>query len=163
VESPNSNDALNQDNPSPQVRSPFSDSKASIGVPRAAFSTRGLIWGAVITLAVVIIAGIAIFSMGLFFNPLRTLREFPAQEYYDNHATLQGTRYRSNLTITGQIGWKNDLGRLVNCTSGDGKSPLVVLIPAKFDSIPMEAGEHFQAELLVAEGGLIKVNFLRPK
>ena len=126
------------------------------GIPNKA-----LIWPGITVLGLIIVAGIAMKSSGMFFNPLRTLREFPVQEYYENHATLEGTRFRAKLTVASQIGWKEHLGRLVNCTLGDGKSPVIVLLPQKYDSTPMETGEHFEAELLVGEGGLIKVNFLR--
>jgi len=149
--------------PAEQVRSPFSRSNASIEPPRSGLAKHGLIWGIVILLGLVLIGGIVAFSSGIFFNPLRTLREFPVQEYYDNHATLEGTRFRGDLTVSGQIGWKENLGRIVNCTLENGKSPVVVLIPQKYDSTPMEAGAHFEAELLVAEGGLIKVNLLKAK
>jgi len=144
-----------------QVRSPFARSSASVESQRPAFSRKGILWAGVIVLALAVAGAVAVKSSGVFFNPLRVLREFPVQEYYENHATLEGTRFRGKLTITSQIGWKENLGRLVNCTLGDGKSPVVVLIPQKYDSTPMETGEHFEAELLVSDGGLIKVNFLR--
>jgi hypothetical protein len=130
--------------------------------PRSAFARKGLIWVGSIVFGIALVGGVAAFSTGAFFNPLRTLRKFPVQEYYDNHSSLEGTRFRAELTIAGQIGWKENLGRLVNCNLEGVKSPVVVLLSPKFDSTPMEAGEHFQAELLVAEGGLIKVNFLSP-
>lgn len=124
-------------------------------------SRKVIAWAGIAVLVLVASGVVAAKSSGMFFSPLRTLREFPAQDYYENPATLEGTRYRGDLTVAGQIGWKESQGRLVNCMVGAGKSPVVVLIPQKYDSTPMETGEHFEAELLVAEGGLIKVNFLK--
>lgn len=161
MEKPNSDEIDNLED-SPQVNSPFSNSRVSIQPPHPTLTAKGLALWVGIALGVAIIVGAVIFSKELFFSHLRTLREFPVQEYYENQTSLEGTRFRADLTIAGQIGWKETLGRLVNCTVGDGKLPVVVLVPPKFDSTSMEAGRQFQAELLVTEGGLIKVNFLKP-
>ncbi len=93
-------------------------------------------------------------------NPLRTLKPFPVEEYYDHPSSLEGTRFKATIRAAGQIGWKKEVGRLVNFKVEPAGKPIVALLPPKFDSVTFEAGETFEAGLLVDEGGLIKVNHL---
>lgn len=143
-----------------EVQSPFAGTQASVLTEKKARS-KGRPW----ILSGIVIIGV--FALAIFFaqkairNPLRTLQEFPVSEYYKNHTSLEGTRFKSRLKVVNQLGWKEEVGRLVVFHAGDGENPVVVLIPPEKDSLSFESGESYAAELLVGEGGLLTAGYLK--
>lgn len=118
-------------------------------------------------ITVIVITAVLLVT-GYFFsktltNPLRTLKQFPIETYYDHPSSLEGTRFKATLRAGNQIGWKKEIGRLVNFRIEPSGDPIVALVPPKFETIAFEPDEAFDAELLVEEGGLIKVNYLEPR
>ena len=109
----------------------------------------------------------ALLGVILFFvqrtlnDPLRTLRQFPVGEYYENHSSLEGTRFKARLKAVNQIGWKEEMGRLIVFHAGDNADPVVVLIEPAYDKLSFEPGETYAAEVRVGEGGLLTANHLR--
>lgn len=140
------------------VRSPFSGTHSSVQKAGGARNSRKI--GLAVAFALVLL-GAGYFVLQSINDPLRTLREFPIEEYYTNHASFEGTRFRGQLKAVTQLGWKREAGRLVLFGLGETEKPAVVLIPPKFENLSIEPGESFQAELLVGEGGLITASLVR--
>jgi len=113
------------------------------------------------------LVGIALVVLiGWFINnslnsPLRTLRAFPVEDYYDNYASLEGGRFKAELKVINSIGWKDKVGRLVTFSVGSGEKPIVVLIPPEFDNTQFDPGQKFSTGLFIGEGGLVKATFLQ--
>jgi hypothetical protein len=144
----------------PGIQSPFSGKQSSLRTKSSPGAGKSIF---VVLTVGVILTVLAVFVIRSVNDPLRTLRPFPVQNYYDHYASLEGTRFKATIRAAGQIGWKKELGRLVNFKVEPDGQPIVVLIPPKFDSQTFESGEIFDVELLVEEGGLIKVNHLDPR
>lgn len=115
-----------------------------------------------------IILGIAaaggIFALGAFLmgkvnDPLRTLEPFPSARYFDNYKSLAGSKFRAEVRVEADLGWKEGTGRLMLFTSQDDTRPIAVLVPfAVAKDIYFTKGQQFNAELEVREGGLIYGN-----
>jgi len=155
--------AVNETSPEPGpqgVRSPFEGMQSSLSRRNTKKTGKTMIVAVAIALVTVVIS---VFVFRSLANPLRTLKPFPTEEYYEHYQSLEGTRFKATLRAAGQIGWKKDLGRLVNFqVEPDGK-PIVALLPPQFDSQTFESGETFDAEIRVEEGGLLKINYLAPR
>jgi hypothetical protein len=145
--------------PHEAVRSPFAGTQSTIRKSRKQTTPKAALTGAVI--AGLLIIGVGIYlGRGTLDNPLRTLRVFPVDEYYSNHTSLEGTHFRADFKVLDQLGWNENIGRMVTVEVAEGK-PVVIAIPQKFENIALEPGDHFETELLVGNGGLLKANFLR--
>lgn len=155
--------AVNETSPEPGpqgVRSPFEGVQSSLSNRNPKGSGKTVIVAVIVALVAVVLG---VFVFRSLSNPLRTLKPFPTEEYYEHYQSLEGTRFKATLRAAGQIGWKKDLGRLVNFkVEPDGK-PIVALLPSEFDSQTFESGETFDAEIRVEEGGLVKINYLAPR
>lgn len=145
--------------PQETVRSPFAGTQSTIRKTRRKPASSAVLIGTVLACFAALAFGVYL-SRGAFNNPLRTLRSFPVEEYYSNHSSLEGTRFKADFKILDQLGWKEDVGRLVTVAINEEK-PVVIVVPQKFESIDFERGDHFEGELLVGQGGLIKANYLR--
>ncbi len=143
-----------------QISSPFAGVRSSV-------SRQGGKQKHNVALVGSIIGGLLVLAIAVFFiqkalnDPLRTLREFPVAEYYENHASLEGTRFRARLKTVEQLGWKEEIGRLIICSVGDGDQRVVVLVDQKFDGISFAAGDVYDVELRVLEGGLLSASQFR--
>lgn len=142
------------------VRSPFSGVQSTIVRPERLKPRIFAITLTVLLGVLVVAGGFVLFQKGLS-DPLRTLQDFPVDEYYENHSALEGTRFKARLKAVNQIGWKEDLGRLVIFEAGAGGKPVVVVIPPNLETLSIESGQPYQAEIRVTEGGLLKANYLR--
>jgi len=143
-----------------KVPSPFDGAKSLLSAtPTGSVQRRAFIWA---TIAAVIV-GAVLFWQYIFTDPLRTLREFPVRDYYENHIALEGTSFRADCRVIAQLGWNSNLGRLINCTLGSEQDPVVLLVPEKFRAIPLMNGDRFNGELTVVDGGLVTVTTLKVK
>lgn len=143
-----------------RIVSPFADTAAAL--PRSERANRKTwIWIG-FGLLFVIVGGVG----GVFFakrinDPLRTLEKFPSAKYLENHHAVAGARFRGDLRVEADLGWKEGVGRLMVFTAVDEARPLVVMIPAHLSNIYFTKGQTYVAELEVREGGLIYANNCR--
>jgi hypothetical protein len=94
-------------------------------------------------------------------DPLRTLEAFPVAKYLENHRAVAGAKFKGELRVEADLGWKEGVGRLMVFTLPGDTRPIVVLIPAQLSNIYFSKGQTYLAELEVKEGGLIYANNCR--
>lgn len=142
------------------VASPFSDAESH--APRRRRNKKAFPpW---ITLGAIIAALLAV---GGFFlvqhlnDPLRTLEPFPVSKYLDSYKSVAGLKFRADLRVENDLGWKEGVGRLMVFTLRDDPHPIVVMIPATLAQVYFTKGQNYVGELEVKEGGLIYANTIR--
>lgn len=117
------------------------------------------IWVILGIVALGIIFALGAFLMGKVNDPLRTLEPFPAARYFENYKSLAGSKFRAEVRVEADLGWKEGTGRLMLFTSQEDSRPIAVLVPfAVAKDIYFTKGQQFNAELEVREGGLIYGN-----
>jgi len=141
------------------VLSPFSDAGGPSS--RKKRKSKRPMW---IALAVVLILILGI--GGLFFyrvlnDPLRTLEPFPVGKYLDGYKPLAGARFRAELRVENDLGWKDGVGRLMTFSLREDPRPVAVMVPPQLSGIYFTKGQSYVAELEVKEGGLIYANSCR--
>jgi hypothetical protein len=136
-----------------RVVSPFSDAENS---PRGR-RRRGKspIW-IFVGLFVLLGLGVGAFFLTHYLNdPLRTLEPFPVGKYLENYKAVVGSRFRGDLQVENDLGWKEGVGRVMVFSLKNDPHPIVVMIPADLASLYFIKGQNYVAELGVKEGGLI--------
>jgi len=141
-----------------EVVSPFSGIQAAF--PRRAKRSRKLplvIGGCVILLGIAL--GGAFVLKGYLKDPYRTLEPFPISKYLDGYRALAGSRFKAEVRVEADLGWKENAGRLMLFSSSGESRPIAVLVPAALaKEIYFTKGQVYLAELEVKEGGLIYAN-----
>ena len=141
------------------VISPFSDAEPQ-SRPRKRKGRAGVFVG----LAVVLLLALGIGGFFLYQtlnDPLRTLEPFPVGKYLESYKPLAGSKFRADLRVENDLGWKEGIGRLMVFSLREDPRPIVVMIPPGLSEIYFTKGQNYQAELEVKEGGLIYANSCR--
>jgi len=141
------------------VLSPFSDAESPVYHRRG--KSRSALW---ISLGIVLVAVLAIggfFLVRYLNDPLRTLEPFPVAKYLESYKTLAGSKFRGNLRVENDLGWKEGAGRLMVFSLKDDPRPIVVMIPPLLAKLYFTKGQTYEGELEVKEGGLIYANSIR--
>jgi len=140
-----------------KVASPFAHAEATIPVSGGKKPTV-LIWiGAAILFLIIGSIG-GYFLTSYLTNPYRTLEAFPVEKYLDDYRSLAGSRFKGELRVEADLGWKEGVGRLMLFSTPSDSRPVAVMIPAGLASIYFTKGQTYLAELEVKEGGLIYAN-----
>lgn len=139
--------------------SPFSDAENQSHAKRRKNSPTVWIVVGFVLLAVCMVCGFFLFEY--LNDPLRTLEPFPVSKYLDSYKSLAGSKFRANLRVENDLGWKDGVGRLMAFTVRDDTHPIVVMIPPAFAQIYFTKGQNYRVELEVKEGGLIYANSCR--
>ena len=143
-------------NASDAVVSPFSD------VSSTPQSGKGRKKSSVYLLAG--ISALVIFAVGGFFvfqsmnDPLRTLEPFPVAKYLEGFRSLEGAKFKAELRVENDLGWKEGVGRLMVFSVKGEPNPIVVLIPPALAQTYFVKGQSYRGELEVKQGGLIYAN-----
>ncbi len=141
-----------------KVISPFAETEAIVSRRKSGGGKLFLIIGAALLL-VVVGAVVAIFAMRYVNDPFRTLETFPVGKYFDGYQALAGSKYKADLRVEADLGWKDGAGRLMLFSTTDDSRPIAVLIPASVSTgIYFTKGQTYTAEVEVKEGGLIYAN-----
>ena len=106
-------------------------------------------------LILVIVGVVGYFSFKYLEDPFRTLEPFPMDKYLGDYRSMSGAKFKADLKVSADLGWKAETGRLMVFTIQNDNRPLVVLIPPKLGGIFFEKGQNYQASLMVGEGGLV--------
>lgn len=140
---------------SEKVISPFGQSEVSISKSRG--KNGNLFWTIVFCLILLtggVMAGII--SMKYLANPYRTLENFPIGKYFDSYSALAGSKFKAELRVEADLGWKDGAGRLMLFSTQDDPRPMAVLIPPSVSNgIYFTKGQTYTAAIEVKEGGLI--------
>lgn len=139
-----------------KVLSPFSESETVISRSRS--KSNGFLWGSIVII-VLLFASMGGYLLYTHLNdPLRTLESFPVAKYLDGYRALQGARFKGDLTVENDLGFKEGVGRLMVFSTKESTHPFVVMIPPALAATYFIKGQHYVAELEVKEGGLIYAN-----
>ena len=141
------------------VLSPFSDSESLVYHRKD--KNRGALWTSLGILLCAVLAIGAFFLVRYLDDPLRTLEPFPVSKYLDSYKTLAGSKFRGNLRVENDLGWKEGAGRLMVFSLRDEPRPIVVMIPPMLAKLYFTKGQTYEGELEVKEGGLIYANSIR--
>ncbi len=140
---------------SQRVISPFAQTTSTV---RASNSGRGKpwpLWIVSILLILVVVGMVGYFTAGYLRDPYRTLEPFPVDKYMSDYRALTGAKFRADLKVSADLGWKADVGRLMIFVVANDSRPVVVLIPPRLGGIFFTKGQNYRASLEVGEGGLI--------
>jgi hypothetical protein len=139
------------------MQSPFSDAPTVLPAqPKR--KGNGLLWGLIGSIALLIV-GIGGYLLYTHLNdPLRTLEVFPVAKYLEGYKSLQGSRFKGELTVENDLGFKDGAGRLMTFSTKESTHPVVVMIPQSLSGIYFVKGQHYLTELEVKDGGLIYAN-----
>ena len=140
---------------SQRIISPFAQTTSTIEPARQGRSPSWPLWIVSGVLMAVVLGIVAYFTFQYLENPFRTLEPFPVDKYLSDFRSLSGAKFRADLKVSADLGWKDGVGRLMVFTVADDSRPVVVLIPPKLGSIFFTKGQNYQASLEVGEGGLI--------
>jgi hypothetical protein len=89
-------------------------------------------------------------------DPLRTMEEFPIPKYLDSYKGLEGSRFKGDLRVEADLGWKDGVGRLMLFIDSEDDRPVAIMIPAGVaGGTFFEKGQTYRMALEVKEGGLI--------
>ena len=127
--------------------------------PRRFNPTLWIIVGLVV-IAACVASGIAINNY--LSDRFRTLEVFPVAKYLEGPHTLSGSRFKAELRVEANLGWKESAGTLMLFTTADDTNPLAVMVPADLmKTVSFSKGQTYIAELEVKEGGLIYANAVK--
>lgn len=146
---------ISEENDDPRNISPFSRTTSSI---RASSESPRKAWALWIVsgVVVILILGNAIyFTLRYLDDPYRTLETFSVDKYLADFQPLMGSKFKADFTVVADLGWKDNVGRLMVFTVSDDSRPILVLIPPKLSGIFFTKGQTYQVALEVGEGGLL--------
>jgi hypothetical protein len=149
------NPNLEDEGESPRVISPFAQTTSTVQARGGRGSGSWALWLVSSLLILVIIGIVGYFTYKYLGDPYRTLEPFPMDKYLADYRSMAGAKFKADLKVSADLGWKAETGRLMVFTIQNDSRPLVVLIPPKLGDLFFEKGQNYQASLEVREGGLV--------
>jgi hypothetical protein len=138
-----------------KVVSPFSQNEVVVESVKKPYAKSSLIIiCCLLLIAVGAVAGV--FVMRYLNDPYRTLEPFPVAKYFDNYQSLAGSKFKAELRVEADLGWRDGAGRLMLFSTADDPRPIAVLIPvAVAKDLYFTKGQTYLTQAEVKEGGLI--------
>jgi hypothetical protein len=152
---PAANPNLEDEGESPRVISPFARTTSTVQATGGRGSGSWALWLVSSLLVLVIIGIVGYFTYKYLADPYRTLEPFPMDKYLSDYRSMTGNKFKADLKVSADLGWKAETGRLMVFTVENDSRPLVVLIPPKLSGLYFTKGQNYQASLEVGEGGLV--------
>jgi len=149
------NPNLEEEGQSPRVISPFAQTTSTVQTRGAKGAGSWALWLVSCLLVLVSIGIVGYFTYKYLGDPYRTLEPFPMDKYLADYRSMAGARFKADLKVSADLGWKAETGRLMVFTTQNDNRPLVVLIPPKLSGLFFTKGQNYQASLEVGEGGLV--------
>jgi hypothetical protein len=144
-----------EDDESPRVISPFAQTTSTVQTRGGGGGNSLALWLVSSLLVLVVVGIVGYFAYKYLSDPYRTLEPFPMDKYMSDYRSLEGARFKADLKVSNDLGWKADTGRLMVFTVQSDSRPLVVLIPPRLGGLFFEKGQDYQASLEIGEGGLV--------
>jgi len=94
-------------------------------------------------------------------DPYRTLTPLDVSTYLDSADSLRGNVYKLTGTVGTQLAWAPREGRLYAVEVNERNDILALLIPATFNSLNIQKGQHYFFKIEVGEKGILRVRDLR--
>jgi len=148
------NKTLEEGDDSPII-SPFAQTTSSVRPAQPPRRPPWALWLVSAGLALIVLGNAAYFTLRYLGNPYRTLEPFPLDRYLADFQPLAGSKFGADLKVVADLGWKENVGRLMVFTAPNDSRPLLVMIPAKLAATYFSKGQTYQVALEVGEGGLI--------
>ncbi|HEY3662676.1 MAG TPA: hypothetical protein VGL24_05940 [Chthoniobacterales bacterium] len=129
-------------------------------VRRASSSVNPWWLGGVVLLVIAAIVG----GWALFKNvsdPYRTLTALDVPTYLKSADSLRGNVYKLNATVAAQLAWAPSEGRLYSVDVNERDDILALLIPAEFNSLNIQKGQHYFFKIEVGDKGILRVRDIR--
>lgn len=155
MEVPLANPNAEDEGESQRVISPFAQTTSTVHAPRVGQGRSWPLWIVSGLLGLVMLGVVGYFISSYLRDPYRTLEPFPVDKYMSDYRSLAGAKFRGDLKVAADLGWKADVGRLMIFTTENDSRPVVVLIPPRLSGIFFTKGQNYRASLEVGEGGLI--------
>jgi hypothetical protein len=129
---------------------------------RASFSIHPL-WVVAVLLLIVVAISAGRFLVDRVNDPYRTLAPLDVPAYLENANSLRGNSYKVSAAIWNYLGSNTQAGRLfsVEVSGEGGKEILPLFIPAEFNSVNIQKGQHFNFSVEVNEKGILTVRGLK--
>lgn len=140
-----------QDDPQ-KVISPFEQTQTSPVQPTK--NSRVFPWLIVACVFVALAVGTWV-AFSYLNDPYRTLESFPVGKYYESYRSLAGSKFKGELTVVANLGWRPEEGKLMVFQLDGDPRPVAILVAPEEASIAFQKGQTYLAELNVQEGGLI--------
>ena len=120
----------NAEDESSRIISPFAQTTSTVQ-PAMARGAGSLSLWIVSSLLVLLVFGIiGYFTYNYLANPYRTLEPFPVDKYLSDYRSLAGAKFRADLKVSADLGWKAETGRLMVFTVANDSRPVVVAASA---------------------------------
>jgi hypothetical protein len=145
----------NAEDESQRIISPFAQTTSTVASARSGNSSSLALWIVSGLLAFLILGASGYFTYKYLEDPYRTLEPFPMDKYLSDYRSMAGAKFKADLKVSADLGWKAETGRLMVFTMQNDSRALVVLIPPKLSGIFFTKGQNYQVSLLVGEGGLV--------
>jgi hypothetical protein len=152
--SPQPNHSVDEGDDNPII-SPFAQTTSSIRPSAEKAKISWPLWLVSVLLALVILGNAGYFAVKYLNNPYRTMELFSADKYLTDFQPLAGSKFRADFKVVADLGWKENVGRLMVFNAPNDSRPILVLIPPKLAGIFFTKGQMYQVALEVGEGGLI--------
>jgi len=94
-------------------------------------------------------------------DPFRTLTSLEVPAYLDNANSLRGNVYKLNAIVDTQLAWAPREGRLYSVEVEGRDDVLAVMIPASFNSMNIQKGQHYFFKIEVGDKGVLRVKDIR--
>ena len=140
------------DNP---IISPFAQTTSSIRPSAERARMSWPLWILSGALALMVLGNAGYFAGKYLNNPYRTLELFSTDRYLTDFQPLAGSKFRADFKVVADLGWKENVGRLMVFTAPNDNRPILVLVPPKLAGIFFAKGQSYEVALEVGEGGLI--------
>lgn len=115
--------------------------------------------GVVFLLLLAVVGGWAFYKN--ISDPYRTLTPLDVAAYLDRADSLRGNVYKLTGTVATQLAWAPREGRLYSVEVNDRNDILALLIPADFNSMNIQKGQHYFFKVEVGEKGILRVRDIR--
>ena len=138
-----------------RIISPFAQTTSTVRPEPRRGRASWALWIVSAMLGLVVVGNVAYFVIRYLDSPYRTLEPFPVDKYLADFQPLAGSKFGADLKVEADLGWKENVGRLMVFNAPDDSRPILVLIPPKLAGIYFSKGQTYQVALEVGEGGLI--------
>ncbi len=129
---------------------------------RASFAIHP-VWIALVFCLVLGAIAAGYFIVGRVNDPYRTLAPLEVPAYLENSNSLRGNSYKISGAIWNFMASTTQAGRLfsVEVNTGAATEILPLFIPAEFNSMNIQKGQHFNFSVEVDEKGILSVKGLK--
>jgi hypothetical protein len=140
---------------SPRVISPFAQTTSTVQTKGGRGGSSLGLWIVSSLLILVIVGIVGYFAFKYLDDPYRTLEPFPMDKYLSDYRSMAGAKFKADLKVSADLGWKEETGRLMVFSFQNDSRSLVVLMPPKLAGLFFEKGQTYLVSLEVGEGGLV--------